>query len=71
VVPYRKPEPVYYEIYTSIASLRETLMPDIDMQANQWLFQELTKHLDRRMISYLAQGDDATLRQAFSVNLRV
>jgi EAL domain-containing protein (putative c-di-GMP-specific phosphodiesterase class I) len=71
VVPDRKPEPVYYEIYTSIASLRETLMPDIDMQANQWLFQELTKHLDRRMISYLAQGDDATLRQAFSVNLNV
>jgi EAL domain-containing protein (putative c-di-GMP-specific phosphodiesterase class I) len=71
VVPDRKPEPVYYEIYTSIASLRETLMPDIDMQANQWLFQDLTKHLDRRMISYLAQGDDATLHQAFSVNLNV
>ena len=70
VVRDRKPEPVYYEIYTSIASLRETLMPDIDMQANQWLFQDLTKHLDRRMISYLAQ-DDATLRQAFSVNLNV
>ncbi len=71
VVPDRKPEPVYYEIYTSIASLRETLMPDIDMQANQWLFQELTKHLDRRMISYLAQDDDAMLGHAFSVNLNV
>ena len=70
VVRNRKPEPVYYEIYTSIASLRETLMPDIDVQANQWLFQDLTKHLDRRMISYLAQ-DDATLRQAFSVNFNV
>ncbi len=71
VVRDRKPEPVYYEIYTSIASLRETLMPDIDMQANQWLFQDLTKHLDRRMISYLTRADDATLRQAFSVNLNV
>ncbi len=71
VVRDRKPEPVYYEIYTSIASLRETLMPDIDMQANQWLFQDLTKHLDRRMISYLAQDDGATLRQAFSINLNV
>ncbi|MCH8808288.1 MAG: EAL domain-containing protein [Proteobacteria bacterium] len=70
VVRNRKPEPVYYEIYTSIASLSETLMPDIDVQANQWLFQDLTKHLDRRMISYLAQ-DNATLRQAFSVNLNV
>ena len=71
VVRDRKPEPVYYEIYTSIASLRETLMPDIDMQANQWLFQDLTKHLDRRMIAYLAQNDDATLQHAFSVNLNV
>ena len=71
VVPDRKPEPVYYEIYTSIASLRETLMPDVDMQANQWLFQDLTKHLDRRMISYLARDDDAMLGQAFSINLNV
>ncbi len=71
VVRDRKPEPVYYEIYTSIASLRDTVMPGVDMQANQWLFQDLTKHLDRRMISYLAQNDDATLGQAFSVNLNV
>ena len=71
VVPDCKPVPAYYEIYTSIASLRETLMPDIDMQANQWLFQDLTKHLDRRMISYLARDDDAMLGQAFSINLNV
>ncbi|MCH8999027.1 MAG: EAL domain-containing protein [Proteobacteria bacterium] len=70
VVRDRKPEPVYYEIYTSIASLSETLLPNVDMQANRWLFQDLTKHLDRRMISYLAQ-DDATLQHAFSVNLNV
>ena len=70
VVRDRKPEPVYYEIYTSIASLRETLMPDIDMQANLWLFQDLTKHLDRRMIAYLTQ-DDAALQHAFSINLNV
>ncbi len=71
VAPGRKPEPVYYEIYTSIESLRETLMPDVDLRANQWLFQDLTKHLDRRMIAYLAQNDDATLHHAFSVNLNV
>ncbi len=71
VVPDRKPEPVYYEVYTSIDSLRQTVMPEVDLRANQWLFQDLTKHLDRRMIAYLAQIDDATLRQAFSVNLNV
>ncbi|MCH6588149.1 MAG: hypothetical protein IH805_07535, partial [Proteobacteria bacterium] len=71
VAPGRKPEPVYYEIYTSIESLRQTVMPDVDLRANQWLFQDFTKHLDRRMIAYLAQNDDATLHHAFSVNLNV
>jgi hypothetical protein len=67
----RKPEPAYYEIYTSIELLRQTMMPDIDLRANPWLFQDLTKHLDRRMIAYLAQNDDATLLHAFSINLNV
>ena len=71
VVRDRKPEPVYYEIYTSIEALRQIVMPDVDLRANQWLFQDLTKHLDRRMIAYLAQNDDATLQHAFSVNLNV
>ena len=67
----RKPEPVFYEIYTSIELLRQTMMPEIDLQANHWLFQDLTKHLDRRMIAYLAQNDGATLFHAFSINLNV
>ncbi len=71
VVRDRKPEPVYYEIYTSIEALRQIVMPGVDLRANQWLFQDFTKHLDRRMIAYLAQNDDATLQNAFSVNLNV
>lgn len=67
----RKPEPVYHEIYTSIGSLCEVLKPGIDMQANPWLFQDLTQHLDRRMISYLAQNGDVTRGLPFSVNLNV
>jgi hypothetical protein len=67
----RKPEPAFKEIYTSIALLCETLMPDIDIQANPWLFQDLTRHLDRRMISYLAQDGETTRGQPFSVNFNV
>lgn len=71
VAPGRKPEPVYYEIYTSIGLLCQTLMPEIDIRTNRWLFQEFKRHLDRRMIAYLAQNDDATLLNAFSINLNL
>lgn len=67
----RKPEPIFLEIYTSIESLRRTLMPDVDLHANSWLFQDLTRHLDRRMIAYLAHNDDDMLRRPFSLNLNV
>ena len=71
VVRDRKPEPAFHEIFTSIALLCETLLPGIDVQANPWLFQDLTQHLDRRMISYLAQNGETTRGQPFSINLNV
>jgi len=71
VAPGRKPEPAYYEIYTSIELLCQTIMPEIDIRTNRWLLQDLKKHLDRRMIAYLVHNDDATLLHAFSINLNV
>ncbi len=67
----RKPEPAFNEIFTSIAMLCEMLMPEIDVHANPWLFRDLTQHLDRRMISYLAQNGETTRSQPFSVNLNI
>jgi hypothetical protein len=67
----RKPEPAFKEIYTSITLLCETLMPEIDIQANPWLFQDLTRHLDWRMISYLAQDGETIRGQPFSVNFNI
>jgi hypothetical protein len=71
VVRDRKPEPAFNEIFTSIPMLCEMLMPEIDVHANRWLFQDLTQHLDRRMISYLAQNGEITRAQPFSVNLNI
>jgi len=65
VVPGKRPEPVYNEIFTSIESLRQTPIPDTDLYSNRWLFQHLTQHLDLRMISHLGRNDDATPRRAF------
>ncbi|WP_282604607.1 hypothetical protein [Pelagibius sp. Alg239-R121] len=66
-----RPEPVFREIYFSIDHLQEVLIPGHDILANRWLFQDLTRHLDRRMISLLVHNDDDSLRQSYSLNLNV
>ncbi len=65
------PQPVFTEVFTSMAALRELLTPDVDIHANRWLFQDLTAHLDRRVITFLGHKDDSSLSKAFSINLNV
>ncbi len=67
----RKPAAVYSEIFTSIESLRRTLLPNIDIYANRWLFQDLTQHLDMRVLAYLSRLGSNALPQAFSLNLNI
>ncbi len=67
----KAPQPVFLEVFTSMAALKEILTPDIDIHANRWLFQDLTAHLDRRVISYLGHKDDSSLSKSFSINLNV
>ena len=49
----RVPETAFSELFISIADLRETLLPGVNLMANRWLFQHLTETLDRRMLSML------------------
>jgi EAL domain-containing protein (putative c-di-GMP-specific phosphodiesterase class I) len=71
VIPGKPPQPVFSEVFTSMAALREILTPDIDIHGNRWLFQDLTAHLDRRVINFLGHKDDSSLSKAFSINLNV
>jgi len=71
LAPGQEPQTVFHEIFTSIETLRRTLLPDMDIFANRWLFQDLTQHLDRRVISHLGRNDDGMLDKAFSVNLNI
>ena len=67
-----KPEPVFSEVFVSIADLRETIMPATDFSANPWLFQRMTQTLDRRVMSQMSRKEDKSLlRDGFSVNLNV
>ena len=63
--------PVLYEVYISIDGLRDALLPSHDLEANHWLFRDLTRHLDRRMIALLTRNDDISLRRHVSLNLNI
>jgi len=65
------PEPIFSELYISIADLRETMMPGINLTANRWLFQYLTESLDKRILSLLSKSDSATMTGDISFNVNV
>jgi len=65
------PQPVFHELFVSIADLRETLFPSVNVNSSPWLFQQLTETLDRRVLSLLNKHDDRTLESDISINLNV
>ncbi|MGE5476625.1 MAG: hypothetical protein ACM3Q1_08235 [Bacteroidales bacterium] len=71
VVGQAPPQPVFHELFISIADLRQTLMPSINVNSSPWLFQQLTETLDRRVLSLLNKHDDRTLEGDISINLNV
>jgi hypothetical protein len=65
------PQPVFRELYISIADLQQTVLPEYDLSSNIWLFQHLTQTLDQRMLSLLVRNDDSTIASSFSINMNV
>ncbi|NQV57453.1 MAG: hypothetical protein HQ503_16450 [Rhodospirillales bacterium] len=65
------PQALFSELYISIADLRETLMPGVNIFANKWLFQHLTETLDLRVLSMLSKSNDNTITGELSVNLNI
>ena len=71
VAPDAPPRPIFNELYVSIGDLAKTVLPDVNLAANRWLFQHLTQTLDRRVLKLLARADDTAMQMSFSVNLNV
>jgi EAL domain-containing protein (putative c-di-GMP-specific phosphodiesterase class I) len=65
------PQPVFRELYISIADLQQTVLSEFDIAADIWLFQHLTATLDQRMLSLLVRNDDTTIASSFSINMNV
>jgi len=71
MTPGAQPQAMFRELFISIADLQGTVIPDVDLFADPWLFQRLTQTLDRRILSLMTRNDDSTLNSAFSLNLNV
>ncbi|MEQ8709673.1 MAG: hypothetical protein RIC36_11810 [Rhodospirillales bacterium] len=71
IVGQAPPQPVFSELFISIADLRNTLLPDVNMVSSRWLFQHLTETLDRRMLSLLNKNDDRSITGDISINLNI
>jgi len=65
------PEQDFSELFISIQDLRETLMPNINLVANRWLFQHLTETLDKRMLSMLSKTDRVAISGDISFNINI
>lgn len=71
VIGKSPPQMLFDEVYVSIVDLRDTLLPDVDLTANPWLFQYLTETLDKRVLASISNHDDGSLTSNFSLNLNV
>jgi hypothetical protein len=65
------PEPVFSELFISIADLRETLIPGVNLSSNRWLFQHMTETLDQRVLVMLSKAEPELLSGDISFNLNV
>jgi hypothetical protein len=71
IVGKAPPQAVFYELFISIADLRETLLPNVNLASSPWLFQQLTETLDRRVLALLNKHDDRSVAGDVSINLNV
>ena len=65
------PQPLFRELFISIADLQKQVLPNFNILANRWLFQYLTETLDKRMLALLMRNDDPAIANSYSVNVNV
>lgn len=65
------PQPMFEEVFVSIADLGDSILPDVSLTATPWLFQDLSETLDKRVLSSVSRHDDGAFMRDFSLNLNV
>ena len=64
------PKPYFQEAYVSIDDLQRICTPDIDLLSDRWLFHYLTRTLDKRVLTLMANGG-INPDIPFSINLNI
>ena len=71
VIGKSPPQRVFEEVFVSIPDMRDSLLPNIDITSNTWLFLALTEILDKRVLEVISRHEDGSLSGKFSVNINV
>lgn len=61
----------FYELFLSMADIKERVAPDINLFASPWLFQYLTETLDKRLLAVLMEEDFSEVHDPLSINLNI
>ncbi len=65
------PKHLANEIYVRVNDLRDTILPDVDLMANRWLFRHLTAQLDQRVLATILENIQSNLRTPISLNMNI
>src|SRR5690606_13528683 len=71
IIAGAEPHPVFQELYVSIEALEQRLVPGHSLRRNRWLFQQMSKSLDSRVMSLIATGRATIPGKSISVNLNI
>ena len=71
IIPGADPHPVFHELFVSIEALEQRLVPGHSLQRNRWLFRQMTRSLDERVIATVGAGRTLIPGKSISVNLNI
>ena len=84
VVPFVRDQPVlrvngtthevaieFYEFFLSVQDLQRTAAPNVNLLGDRWLFQDLSRTMDQRMLETVARAPQAREAPALSINLNL
>jgi EAL domain-containing protein (putative c-di-GMP-specific phosphodiesterase class I) len=61
----------FYEFFLSVGDLQKTVAPNINLLADRWLFQDLSRTMDLRMLDTVVRAPHAREAPAISLNLNL
>lgn len=61
----------FYEFYMSVGDLQKTIAPGIDVFSDRWLFQDLSRTMDLRMLETVVRAPHARESAVISLNLNL